>query len=56
MFFNVCETCFIFRQSLRKNIVMELKFKVWKQVCDDRYVLCCAVCAKDFMLSKEKEI
>lgn len=56
MFFNMCETFFIFRQSLRINIVIEVKFKVWKQVCDDSYVLHCALCAKDIMLSKEIEV
>jgi hypothetical protein len=35
---------------------MELKFKVWKQVGDDNFVLHCAVCAKDIMLSREIEV
>lgn len=56
MFSNICEALFIFRQSLRINIVMELKFKVWKQVCDDSYLLHCAVYARDIMLSKETEV
>lgn len=56
MFFNMYETYFVFRQSLRINIVIELKFKVWKQVCDDSYVVHCALCAKDFMLSKEIKV